>query len=119
MDKETEEFIINTYHLSTSINMSVIGLNMTSDEKTGLYSLEHNLIPAIHYLLKAIDDYPHHFLSDEPVFRKNALYMMNRNAAFIDCVLSEENFKDKYPKAARIFSYAKESMNKIICYLNN
>ena len=44
---------------------------------------------------------------------------MDKDSAFIDCVLCEENFKDKYPKAARIFSYAKESMNKIIRYLNN
>lgn len=47
MDSDTENFIINIHYLSTSLNMSMIGLGKSSNEELGLDSLENNLVPAI------------------------------------------------------------------------
>lgn len=115
MDTETKLFITNVFQLSTSLNMSIIGIR----EDIGLYSLEHNLVPNLQFLLKAIKEYPKHFLSDSPSFHEEILDLLNEDVAFIDRVLGQPKFIESNPKASEIFASAKESLNQIISYLNN
>lgn len=115
MDTETKLFITNVFQLSTSLNMSIIGIK----EDIGLYSLEHNLIPNLQFLLKAIKEYQSHFLSDSPSFHEEILDLLNEDIAFIDRVLCQPKFIESNPKASEIFASAKESLNQIISYLNN
>lgn len=115
MDTETKLFITNVFQLSTSLNMSLIGIR----EDIGLYSLEHNLVPNLQFLLKAIKEYPKHFLSDSPSFHGEILDLLNEDVAFIDRVLGQPKFIESNPKASEIFASAKESLNQIISYLNN
>ena len=115
MDTETKLFITNVFQLSTSLNMSIIGIR----EDIGLYSLEHNLVPNLQFLLKAIKEYPKHFLSDSPSFHEEILGLLNEDVAFIDRILGQPKFIKSNPKASEIFSSVKESLNQIISYLNN
>lgn len=115
MDTETKLFITNVFQLSTSLNMSIIGIR----EDIGLYSLEHNLVPNLQFLLKAIKEYPKHFLSDSPSFHEEILSLLNEDVAFIDRILGQPKFIESNPKASEIFASAKESLNQIISYLNN
>ena len=115
MDTETKLFITNVFQLSTSLNMSIIGIQ----EDMGLYSLEHNLIPNLQFLLKAIKEYPNHFLSDSPSFHKEILSLLNEDVAFVDRILGQLKFIESNPKASEILASVKESLNQIISYLNN
>ena len=115
MDTETKLFITNVFQLSTSLNMSIIGIR----EDIGLYSLEHNLVPNLQFLLKAIKEYPKHFLSDSPSFHEEILGLLSEDAAFIDRILGQPKFIESNPKASEIFESVKESLNQIISYLNN
>ena len=115
MDTETKLFITNIFQLSTSLNMSIIGIR----EDIGLYSLEHNLVPNLQFLLKAIKEYPKHFLSDSSSFHEEILGLLNEDVAFIDRILGQPKFIESNPKASEIFASAKESLNQIISYLNN
>lgn len=120
MDTETKLFITNVFQLSTSLNMSIIGMTSAVDgEDIGLYSLEHNLVPNLQFLLKAIKEYPKHFLSDSPSFHSEILDLLNEDIAFIDRLLGQPRFVEFNPKASEIFASTKESLNKIISYLNN
>lgn len=115
MDTETKLFITNVFQLSTSLNMSIIGIK----EDIGLYSLEHNLIPNLQFLLKAIKEYPNHFLSDSPSFYEEILSLLNEDVAFIDRILGQPKFIESNPKASEILASVKESLNQIISYLDN
>ena len=120
MDTETKLFITNAFQLSTSLNMSIIGMTSTVDgEDIGLYSLEHNLVPNLQFLLKAIKEYPKHFLSDSPSFHSEILDLLNEDVAFIDRILGQSRFVESNPKASEVLASARESLNKIISYLNN
>ena len=41
MDADAEQFMINIHYLSTSINMSMIGIGRSLNEELGLSSLEN------------------------------------------------------------------------------
>jgi hypothetical protein len=118
MDTETKLFITNVFQLSTSLNMSIIGMTGTTDgEDIGLYSLEHNLVPNIQFLLKAIKEYPNHFLSDSLSFHREILDLLNEDVAFIDRILGQQQFVESNPKASKVLASVKDSINKIISYL--
>ena len=115
MDTETKLFITNIFQLSTSLNMSIIGMTSTTDgENIGLYSLEHNLVPNLQFLLKAIEEYPKNFLSDSPSFHSEILDLLNEDIAFIDRILGQPRFVESNPKASEVLASAKESLNKIM-----
>lgn len=119
MDEDTKNFIINIHYLSTSLNMSMIGLGKSSNEELGLDSLENNLVPAINCLLKLMEDHPENILKAEPIFHERAHKMMTRDLEYIDDVLGDNSLKEKNPKSTEILYAAKDAMSKIISYLSN
>ncbi len=119
MDAATEQFMINIHYLSTSVNMSILGLGKSSNEELGLDSLENNLVPAINCLLKLMKDYPENLLKEEPIFHERACKMMTRDLEYINDILGDNSLKEKNPKSIKILYTAKDAMAKIISYLNN
>ena len=119
MDEDTKNFIINIHYLSTSLNMSIIGLGLSSNEELGLDSLENNLVPAINCLLKLMEDHPENILKAEPIFHERAHKMMTRDLEYINDILGDNSLKEKNPKSTEILYAAKDAMSKIISYLSN
>ena len=119
MDADAEQFMINIHYLSTSINMSMIGIGRSLNEELGLSSLENNSIPAIKLLMALIERHPENLLKDEPIFNKRAYHMMVRDLEYINDILGDNSLKEKNPKSTEILYAAKDAMSKIISYLSN
>ena len=117
MDAATEQFMINIHYLSTSVNMSILGLGKSSNEELGLDSLENNLVPAINCLLKLLEAHPENILKAEPIFHERACKMMTRDLEYINDILGDNSLKEKNPKSIKILYTAKDAMAKIISYL--
>lgn len=115
MDAETKLFITNVFQLSTSLNMSIIGMTSTvGDENIGLYSLEHNLAPNLQFLLNAIKEYPKCFLSDSTSLYSEILILLNEDITFVNRLLEQPQFVKSNPRASKALASVKESLNKIL-----